>query len=374
MKKALRTVVLLVMATLIGVFGRAACAQLRPEIEKRSVIAHGAGYFPVLLRLTTGRLLVVYRYGAPHISVEGKLAVSWSDDDGRNWSSPLIIAAGHDDHRNPAMVELANGEVLLAYCIMDGYDATGRKFRPSVNGMDPRTAKPLWAIRSRDHGATWSAPEEIQGMQSLIERGEMLNCFGKMTTASDGSVLMSVYSTPRDHHTSFEHIFRATDSGHTWSDISTVAQDVNETAILALPGNRVLAALRTNKEQRLLLAHSTDGGRTWSDPTAVTGPNEHPGDLIRLRNGDILLTFGERNAPRGAGAMLSHDGGDTWSPQTRMVLADDAPLVDCGYPSSVELPDGRIVTVYYKVDDAATAPDSTTLNAILWKRPTHSPR
>ena len=372
MKQRSRTILLLAVASAIGFFCRASSAQLQPKIEARITVAHGGGYFPVLIRLKNGRLLVVYRYGAPHISVEGKLAVSWSDDGGRNWSKPLIVAAGKDDHRNPAMVELANGDILLAYCVMDGYDASGRKFRATVNGVDPRTAKPLWIIRSRDHGTTWSAPEEVHGMQALIQRGEMLNCFGKMTTASDGSVVMSVYSTPRDHHTSFEHIFRSIDSGRTWSDVSTVAQDVNETAVLALPGNRVVAALRTNKEQQLLLTHSSDGGNTWSTPKAVTRSNEHPGDLIRLSNGDILLTSGERNAPRGAIALLSHDHGDTWGAQTRMVLADDAPLFDCGYPSSVELPDGRIITVYYKVDDAATAPDSATLNAIVWRLPTQS--
>jgi len=92
-------------------------------------------------------------------------------------------------------------------------------------------------------------------------------------------------------------------------------------------------------------------------------------DVCRLKNGDLLLTFGERNAPRGAVAMLSHDDGKTWDPKTRMVLGDDAPLYDCGYSSSVQLPDGRIVTVYYKVVDAATAPASTSLNAVIWRLP-----
>jgi Neuraminidase (sialidase) len=344
-------------------------AQLKPLILTRSVVAEGAGYFPVLLRLKTGRLLVVFRSNAPHISVKGELSVSWSDDNGTTWTSPLVVASGKDDHRNPAMAELPNGDVLLVYCIMDGYDATGRKFSPTVKGIDPRSAKPLWMVRSHDHGATWSTPEELHDTHTLTEHGEMLNAFGKMSVVSDGTVLLSLYTTPRDHHTSYERILRSTDSGHTWTLLSTLAQDVNETAILALPGNRVLAAMRTNKEQMLLITSSADGGKTWDTPVAVTAPDEHPGDLIRLKNGDLLLTFGERNAPRGAVAMLSHDQGKTWNSQTRMVHAEDAPSRDCGYPSSVQLPDGRIVTVYYKVDDAATAPTSTSLRAVIWKLP-----
>ena len=360
----------LALAVLVGIPGTpTSSAQLTPNVEKRVVVAEGAGYFPVLLRLKTGRLLVVFRSNASHISVNGQLSVAWSDNDGKTWTSPLVVASGKDDHRNPAMVELPNGDVLLAYCIMDGYDATGKKFMPTVKGIDPRTAKPLWIVRSHDHGATWSTPEELSGTNALIDQGELLNVFGKMTVASDGGVLLSLYTTPRDHHTTYERILRSTDSGHTWSVLSTLAQDVNETGILALPGNRVIAALRTNKEQMLLMTHSADGGKTWDSPVAVTAPNEHPADLIRLKNGDLLLTFGERNAPRGAVALLSHDEGKTWDPKTRMVLADDAPLVDCGYPSSVQLPDGRIVTVYYKVDDAAAAPTSTSLRAVIWKLP-----
>src|ERR1700749_1845506 len=110
-------------------------AQLTPNVEKRVVVAEGAGYFPVLLRLKTGRLLVVFRSNASHINVNGQLSVSWSDSDGKTWTAPLVVASGKDDHRNPAMVELANGDVLLAYCIMDGYDATGKKFMPTVNGL-----------------------------------------------------------------------------------------------------------------------------------------------------------------------------------------------------------------------------------------------
>ena len=360
----------LAVAVLVGILSTpTSSAQMTPRIENRVVVAQNAGYFPVLIRLKTGRLLVVYRSNAPHISVNGELSVSWSENDGKTWSPPLVVASGENDHRNPAMVELPNGDVLLAYCIMDGYDATGRKFMPTVKGIDPRSAKPLWIVRSHDHGATWSAPEEIDGSRALADQGEMLNVFGKMTVASDGSVLLSVYTTPRDHHTSFERILRSNDSGHTWSLLSTLANDVNETSILALPGNRLLAAMRTNKEQKLLMTHSLDGGKTWDTPVGVTTPNEHPGDLIRLRNSDLLLTFGERNAPHGAVAMLSHDEGKTWDPKTRMVLADDAPLFDCGYPSSVQLPDGRIITVYYKVMDAATAPASTSLNAVIWRLP-----
>jgi Neuraminidase (sialidase) len=365
-----RKIIVPIVAALVPFLGISpSMGQASPSIEKRDVVVKGAGYFPVLLRLKTGRLLVVYRYDASHIDVRGKLSVSWSDDDGATWSSPTVAVSGENDHRNPAMVELPNGDILLAYCIMDGYDASGRKFLPSTNGKDPRSIKPLWLVRSHDHGKTWSTPEEIKGTQPSAERGELQNAYGKMAVLKDGSVLMSVYGSWMGHHNTFEHLYRSTDNGHTWSLYSTITEHVNETGIVALPDNRVIAALRTDAEQKLLVSRSADGGKTWDTPTSVTMPNEHPGDLIRLRDGDLLLTFGERNAPRGAVAILSHDGGKTWDEKSRMVLAEDAPLYDCGYPSSVQLPDGRIVTVYYEVDDSATAPASASLRVVVWRLP-----
>ena len=39
------------------------------------------------------------------------------------------------------------------------------------------------------------------------------------------------------------------------------------------------------------------------------------------------------------------DGGFDWN--KRLVLVDDSVNKDCGYPSSVLLKDGRVLTVYY---------------------------
>src|SRR6266498_1961561 len=51
------------------------------------------------------------------------------------------------------------------------------------------------------------------------------------------------------------------------------------------------------------------------------------------------------------------------------VLADDAPNGDCGYPSSVEVGNGKVVTLYYQVDDPMNVPASASARAILWSVP-----
>jgi hypothetical protein len=101
----------------------------------------------------------------------------------------------------------------------------------------------------------------------------------------------------------------------------------------------------------------------------VTADFEHPGDLIPLQDGRLLLTYGVRNPPRGVNAMLSSDNGATWNKDRKITLAADAPNVDCGYPSSVQLSNGDIATLFYQVDDPKNVPATSRARFLIWKAP-----
>jgi len=92
----------------------------------RSVVVSGAGYFPVLIRLQDGRLMAVLRGGAPHIGRLGRLDIVTSSDDGRTWATPRTVMDGPDDDRNPGLGQLKNGDILLTYAIIHGYDENDR--------------------------------------------------------------------------------------------------------------------------------------------------------------------------------------------------------------------------------------------------------
>ena len=66
--------------------------------------------------------------------------------------------------------------------------------------------------------------------------------------------------------------------------------------------------------------------------------------------------------------MISPDG-RTWDKTKPIVLADDAPNTDCGYPSSVEVGAGKVLTLYYQVDDLKDVPASSSARAVLWNVP-----
>ncbi len=112
---------------------------------------------------------------------------------------------------------------------------------------------------------------------------------------------------------------------------------------------KLIAAMRNN-HGNVYIATSKDDGRTWSEakPSPMIG---HPADLIQLKDGRILCTYGVREpyhgAPSGVRAAWSEDEGETWKIDQEVQLRNDFLNWDVGYPESLELPDGRVLTVYY---------------------------
>ena len=68
---------------------------------------------------------------------------------------------------------------------------------------------------------------------------------------------------------------------------------------------------------------------------------------VELENGHVLCTYGYRNAPFGIKACFSYDSGMTWDTNNEIVIRDDGMHLDLGYPASIQLDDGKILSVYY---------------------------
>ena len=117
-----------------------------------------------------------------------------------------------------------------------------------------------------------------------------------------------------------------------------------------LYGYTLLGAIRVNREDKTIdnetyTTFSQDGGKTWSVPQNI-GAVGAPPHLLLHSSGAIVMVTGRRIAPFGQRAYISYDGGKTWSDP--IAVGEDAPDWDLGYPSSVELSDGSIFTVYYQ--------------------------
>jgi len=331
---------------------------------ERITVVEGGGYFPVAVRLSSGEILAVLRGGGPHIGRAGRLDLVISGDQGWTWSKPWTVVDGPEDDRNPAIGQLADGTILLAYAVLSGYEADGLKLSGK---REDRVFDGVYIMSSKDKGKTWSKPERSPAIYSFYNGKGAVSPYGKIIQLKDGTVVMAVYFEFFDGRGNESDIFRSRDGGKTWGEPSRLGEHFNETAVLELPDGNLLAAMRSEKGGHIAVTRSGDAGKTWSQPVQVTKDLEHPADLILLKGGEVLMTYGERNAPMGARAVLSRDGGKTWDMEKKIILEEASLNTDCGYPSSVETAGGQIVSLYYQVNNLKNAPQSARCTAALWR-------
>jgi hypothetical protein len=208
----------------------------------------------------------------------------------------------------------------------------------------PDRILPCWACLSRDEGRTWEHSETV----AVPEGHDFVIPFGDIVCLPDGRLAATCYTCDEDG-TQNSYVMFSPDGGRTWGDAVVIGSgDYNETDTLRLRDGRWLAVCRTAKteEQHLELFVSEDEGQSWDRKGALSSALQIPGHLSLLADGRVLLVHGLRNLGLfGVAARFSEDEGETWLPPFVLVNLDNP--ADCGYPSSVQVEDGTIVTAYY---------------------------
>jgi photosystem II stability/assembly factor-like uncharacterized protein len=322
---------------------------------RRTLVCALQGYFPVVVRTGPVSLAAVYRTGGTHVGASGTLAVSTSSDGGTSWSDPVEVTPRWEDARNPALGVTPDGSLMVFFWkaalhayrvgehgpVWDTDSATPRRLRETVA---------LFVTGSVDGGRRWGVPTPVPTRLLALA-----SPYGRIVSGPDGTLHLGVYGSSRRKVRGVRDVtvlMRSRDGGASWGDETLVARGYNETAY-AFAGSRMVAALRS-ESGHVAIASSEDQGRTWTKPEQVTRDGEHPADLCLLHSGKLLLTFGRRIRPYGCGALVSQDGGRTWDRSREALLAGDGVLdTDLGYPSTVELEDGSIVTLLYFASGSA---------------------
>ena len=309
-------------------------------------VVKGAGYFPVLVKLKHGSLGAAVRGGDGHIGIKGRLDWIHSEDGGKTWSDPDVIVDSKWDDRNAGVGVMQDGTVVMAYAEASTYNAEGKWDRSCGKYT-------LFYVYSLDNGRSWS--DKIALCPELFHSGSP---YGRITTLGDGTALMQIYTwqsasekalgKPAAARARCVGVLRSTDNGRTWGDWSVVAEDYNEISLVEMRDGRLVAAMRSQRGGTDV-CESLDKGRTWTAPRTVTKVSHHPPDLCLLKTGTLLMVYGCRLNPKGVQAIISDDGGKTWSFDKRVFLAWQALNGDCGYPSAVQVADGTIVMLYYAV-------------------------
>ncbi len=311
----------------------------------RVVAVENVCAWPNLTLMPDGTVIVIFFNQPSHGQQEGDIDC-WASRDGLRWEKRSTVTNHEPDtvRMNHAAGLAKNGDLVV---LCSGWTNVKQPQRPKQKPFRDDILR-SWVLRSSDGGWTWEKrndfPKAEAGWSEFIP-------FGDIWLGEDGALHTSCYqgefaeptqSTKTKGWRSWH--FRSDDDGRTWTPESIIGPRHNETDIFPLGGSRWLAAARIDAVE---LFRSDDDGKTWStDPLRVTDRNEINGHLTRLEDGRLLLSYGVRvDGRRGVCAKFSEDEGRTWSDPIRLVHAVDG--ADCGYPSSVQLPGGKIVTAWY---------------------------
>ena len=295
--------------------------------------------WPNLTVLGDGTIVATIFNQPSHGSMAGDVECWASEDRGKTWHK-VGTPAPHEPETNRMNVAAglgAGGDLIV---IASGWS---NKYPPGKSGA-PFRAGILhpWLCRSSDSGRTWSIDKT--GLPGEASDGRRWVPFGDIVRGDDGILRVAVYSV-NDGRPYYERAWcmESRDGGRTWGGFAPLdpGQARNETALLYLGDGKWLAAARRSALYGYL---SADNGKTWQALGRLTNPGQHPGHLLRLRDGRILLSYGNRTGTvHAVEVRASADEGKTWSDPMRVVDW----WGDGGYPSSVQLPDGQILTAYY---------------------------
>ncbi len=123
----------------------------------------------------------------------------------------------------------------------------------------------------------------------------------------------------------------------------------------------------------MVLMESTDEGKTWSKPREFLQYSEVHGQLTLLKDGRLLCTYTNYHLPFGVAAVVSDDFGKTWDFEHPMQLAISPP-VGSAWPTTRQLSDGTLVTLYSMFPYQCESPESgrTVCHTVRWELPAMS--
>jgi sialidase-1 len=310
------------------------------RILSKQVLCKQAGRYigwPSVAQAATGDVLAVFSGDRDHhTSPDGKTQMVRSCDGGRTWGPPQTIHDTPLDDRDSGIIKTYKDTLLVSW----------------FTGPGEGEWKGHWTIRSSDNGSTWEA----------AVRTEVTTPHGPIQL-SNGRLLFVGQRPHESHGQDYDVGLQASnDDGCSWHTVGTFpvpagAQmlSFDEVHAVECASGKVVVLFRDcYGEHYIRQSHSVDGGQSWAAPygTPIRGLPPH---LIRLADNRLLVVYAKRWEPYGVYACISRDEGVSWDVNNEIQLSEGL-NGDLGYPASVLLDDGSIMTVYYQIDAVGEKP------------------
>lgn len=333
-----------------------------------------ANYFawPSIARLQNGKIAVTasgYRYA--HVCPFGKAVISYSEDEGKTYTAPAPVIGTPLDDRDSGVLAFGKSNVMvtsfnntvqfqkehLGHGLTPGYDqkkfnAFFEKYLETISPEEEQKYLGSLFRISNDCGVTFGeikkSPISSPHGPCVLHDGTIL-WVGKVFSEDDTyneKIVIKAYKIAPDGAMEF------------MGEIPSINVDKErlilcEPHAIELPDKKIICHIRAQRYTPTKCTYFTtyqseslNGGKTWSKPHRILDLlGGAPAHLLLHSSGILISTYGYREKPYGIKVMFSKDNGETWDSGYDLYTNEIGP--DLGYPCSIELKDGSILTVFY---------------------------
>ena len=336
--------------------------------------------WPTLARIDENTLAVAFSGNRiHHTDAFGKTMVIYSRDEGKTWSNPVVAVDTDFDDRDGGIVAKGNQVLVSSF---------------NANNANQFTQVEIHIVHNGGSNKILSETDMMRAYVSLNEKADENQVGASISISEDGGLTFSKkvimpISSPHGpkllsdgryvwvgHATNVPERYRKqgqdygiippglyitfSSDGYNWTKPEKLPGSDDglevrfwEPDVIELKNGELLVMARTQKKGEPLdhviyQTVSHDKITKWDAPSYI-GIHAFPPHLMRHSSGKLICSVSKRVGGFVEQVYTSDDEGKTW--QGPYDLDDTACDKDMGYPTTVELKDGSLLTAYYHHDE-----------------------
>lgn len=340
--------------------------------------------WPTIGRIADGGLAVVFSGNRlKHVCPFGKTLACYSWDEGKSWTAPSAVVDTAFDDRDGGIMSKGKQTLVTSFNNNfafqlaeaernnDSYTTIIKEYIRLAEDSDENDVCSNVSV-SEDGGLTF---EKKYSVPITAPHGPIVLRDGRYFYVGRAFSIEERFKTAgKEYRELPEGIYYMFSSdGYNWTEpqiIPTNNPDGKylycEPHAIELNNGEILVQIRVQDRikwgvMRTFQTVSRNGIKEWEQPRDI-GVIGSPPHLMRHSSGKIICSYARREKPYAEQVIISCDEGKSWSKPIDLDVCAESD--DMGYPSSVELNDGSIMTVFYQHDKQG---ENNSIQYIIWK-------
>ena len=330
---------------------------------------HNYFAWPTAAKLQNGKIAVVASgFRLKHVCPFGKAVIAYSDNEGETYTAPAPIIDTVLDDRDAGILVYGDSNVLVTSFnnTVDFQKGEAEKYSGDKGGYQVAY---LSRVEKEDEekflGSVFKISNDYGVTFGPLHKSPVTSPHGPLKTR-DGRIIWVGTNFQREKGVEAYEIKPDGSMEFIGAIPNSVFDDKRvmscEPYAIELPDGTLLCQIRVGRygDDMVLTTSqsvSKDGGKTWSEPEILLSKNGGAtAHIIKHSSGVLISAYEKRRdpddeaSPYGIKLMFSYDDGKTWD--TDNWLYETKISTDLGYPSTVELTDGSLLTVFYAHETA----------------------